>query len=187
MLMQLMERFSPERIISIHGTWDASKAGVSYDTRNVTAAEDSRARAWGINPESDESNAPPGLVRARRVGFQYAADERDNRFALDAADLIDTRTRQGPTAGPARPGLKHPSVAGNFKGGSTKANFARWEGGMDKGVSLGGYASARGISIFTVEPPDNKTIDEYKGAARTAREVEINAYAEAVRTILLGS
>jgi Domain of unknown function (DUF4157) len=185
MLMQLMERFAPERIISIHGTWDPKKAGVSYDPRALTAAEDARARAWGVNPASDESNAPAGLVRARRAGFQRAATEQDNRLSLDAADLIDKRTRGG--AGPTRGGLAHPSVAGNFKGGSTTPNFARWEGGMDEGVSLGGYASQRGISIFTVEPPEDKKIDEFTGKARTAREVEIKAYAEAVRTILLGS
>jgi hypothetical protein len=183
--MQLMERFSPERIISIHGTSDPKLAGVSYDTRNVTAEEDARARAWGINPDSDEADAPPGLVDARRAGFQHAADEQDNRSALDAADLIDKKTREG--SGPARRGLQHPSAAGNFKGGSTDANFARWEGGKDPGVSLGDYASGRGISIFTVEPPDNKKISEFRGDARAARQVEINAYAEAVRTILLGS
>jgi hypothetical protein len=56
---------------------------------------------------------------------------------------------------------------------------------MDRGVSLGGYASKRGISIFTVEPPDNKKLNEFKGAAQAARDVEIKAYAEAVRTSLL--
>ena len=30
-------------------------------------------------------------------------------------------------------------------------------------MSLGDYASKRGISIFTVEPPDNKKINEYQG------------------------
>ena len=88
--------------------------------------------------------------------------------------------------GPNRRGLAHPSVAGNFQGTSSTANNARWGGAMDEGVSLGGYASKRGISIFTVEPPDDKKLSEYSGAARVAREVEIKAYAEAVRTILLG-
>ena len=186
-LMQLMERFSPERIISIHGTWDPSKAGVSYDTRAETPVEDARARAWGFNPNSDESNAPRGLVQARHQGFVYAAGEKDNRLSLGAADLIEARTTQGRVKGPNRPGLAHPSVAGNFKGTSSTANYARWGGAMDQGVSLGGYASKRGISIFTVEPPDNKKLSEYSGAARDAREVEIKAYAEAVRTILLGA
>lgn len=186
MLMQLIERFAPERMISIHGTWDPSKAGVSYDPRALTAGEEARAQSWGINPDSEGANAPPGLVPARRAGFQHAADARDNELALSAAGLIDTTTSTGATKGPARAGLKHPSVAGNFKGKTDQPNFAKWEGGMDKGVSLGGYASKRGISIFTVEPPDNKKLSELKGAARTARDVEIKAYADAIRTILLG-
>jgi hypothetical protein len=45
MLIQLIERFKPERIISIHGTWAPSMAGVFYDTRAPTAAEDARAAA----------------------------------------------------------------------------------------------------------------------------------------------
>jgi hypothetical protein len=187
MLMQLIERFAPERIISIHGTWDASKAGVSYDPRALTAGEEVRAQSWGINPDSKEANAPPGLVPARRAGSQRAADTRDNALALSAAGLIDTTTSVGATKGPGRAGLKHPSVAGNFKGSPDQPNFAKWEGGMDKGVSLGGYASKRGISIFTVEPTDNKKLNEFKGTAQTARDVEIKAYAEAIRTILLGS
>jgi hypothetical protein len=187
MLMQVIERFAPERIVSIHGTWDASKAGVSYDPRVLTAAEEARAVSWGVSPDSDEANAPSGLVEARRAGALHGADAEDKALALNAAGLIDTRTSEGAVKGPRRTGLKHPSVAGNFKGNSAQPNFAHWEGGMDKGVSLGGYASQRGISIFTVEPPENKKLNEFKGAAQTAREVEIKAYAEAVRTILLGS
>lgn len=183
MLMELVERFTPERIISIHGTWDPSKAGVSYDPRALTADEEARAVSWGVSPDSDEANAPPGLVNARRAGAQQAADDQDKALALGAASLIDDRTSTG---GPARGGLKHPSVAGNYKGNAAKPNYAHWEGGIDKGVSLGGYASKRAISIFTVEPPDNKKLDEYKGAAQAARDLEIKAYAEAVRTILLG-
>lgn len=115
------------------------------------------------------------------------ADATDNALALRAAGLIDKTTSAGANKGPARPGLKHPSVAGNFKGNAKEPNFAKWEGGKDSGVSLGDYASKRGISIFTVEPPDNKKLNEFTGAARTARDVEIKAYAEAVRTVLLGS
>jgi len=187
MLMRLMERFSPERIISIHGSSNPSLAGVSYDTRAETPVEDARARAWGHNPNSDESNAPRGLVQTRHQGFVHAADEKDNRLSLDAADLIEARTAGGTAKGPIRAGLAHPSVAGNFKGTSSTANYARWDGSKDPGVSLGDYASNRGISIFTVEPPDNQMLSEYSGTARDAREVEIKAYAEAVRTILLGA
>jgi hypothetical protein len=184
MLMQLIERFSPERIISIHGTWKPSLAGVSYDPRTLTADEEAGVQSWGVAPDSNEANAPPGLVEARRAGALKGADDRDNALALGAADLIDTQTSA--RKGPARTGLKHPSVAGNFKGKSAKPNYAHWEGGMDEGVSLGGYASKRGISIFTVEPPEDKPLSAFKGDALAAREVELQAYTDAVRTILLG-
>jgi len=166
MLMQLIERFAPERIISIHGSSAAALAGVSYDPRALSAAEQARTQSSGIDS---------------------GADARDKALALSAAGLIDTRTSEHATRGPARGRLKHPSVAGNFKGNSAQPNFARWEGAMDPGVSLGGYASGRGISIFTVEPPDDSKLSEFSGAARKARDFEIKAYAEAVRTILLGS
>lgn len=186
LLLQLIERFAPERIISIHGTYDPKLAGVSYDPRSLNAVEEARAQAWGINPGSDASNAPKGLVEARRAGFSRAAEEVDKRLALGTADLIEAKSSAGAAALPGR-AKKHASVAGNFKGSSATANYARWEGGMEPGVSLGGYASKRGISIFTVEPPDNSKLSEYaKGGAAAAREVEIKAYAEAVRTILLG-
>ena len=159
MLMQLIERFAPERIISIHGSSAAALAGVSYDPRALSAAEQARTQSSGIDS---------------------GADARDKALALSAAGLIDTRTSEHATRGPARGRLKHPSVAGNFKGNSAQPNFARWEGAMDPGVSLGGYASGRGISIFTVEPPDDSKLSEFSGAARKARDFEIKAYAEAV-------
>jgi hypothetical protein len=187
MLMELVERFAPERIISIHGTWKPSLAGVSYDPRTLSAGEEASVQSWGVAPDSNEANAPPGLVQARRAAALKGAGERDDALALGAADLIDTKTSADPTKGPARTGLKHPSVAGNFKGNSAKPNYAHWEGGGEPGVSLGGYASKRAISIFTVEPPEDKALDEFKGGARAAREFELKAYAEAVRTVLLGS
>ena len=103
MLLQLIERFQPERIISIHGTWDPSIAGVSYDTRALTVGEEANAQAWGINPDSPEENAPPGLVNARRAGIQQAAEARDNALALNAAGLIDTRTTQVRPTAPRAP------------------------------------------------------------------------------------
>jgi Succinylglutamate desuccinylase / Aspartoacylase family len=163
MLLQLIERFSPERIISIHGTSDPAMAGVSYDPRMPAAVEETSAKAWNRNPDFE-----------------------DERLCLRAAALIEARTTQGAVKGPSRVGLAHPSVAGNYKGRSEQPNVARWAGSVDGGVSLGRYASHRGLSIFTVEPPENKTRSEYTGAARQSRDVEIKAYAEAVRTVLLG-
>ncbi len=64
---------------------------------------------------------------------------------------------------------------------------------MPGGTSLGGYASERGMSIFTVEPPVNRNIGDYAAGDNTAgdeltqtdRQTELQAYADAVRTVLL--
>ena len=86
----------------------------------------------------------------------------------------------------------HSSVAGNV-GKSGDVDTAFWVGSTPGGTSLGGYAAARGMSIFTVEPPVNRNIADY-GKGETAgdkvkqagRIVELQAYADAVRTVLLG-
>ena len=52
LLMQLMERFKPERIISLHGTQHPEKAGVFYDPRKLTPEEEleSARSAGGLRP-----------------------------------------------------------------------------------------------------------------------------------------
>ena len=103
MLLQVIERFAPERIISIHGTSDASLAGVSYDRRALTSGEEARAQSWGIRPDSNEGNAPPGLVRARRAALEHTANANDNALALSAAGLIEAKTSQGAIKEPSGP------------------------------------------------------------------------------------
>ncbi len=64
----------------------------------------------------------------------------------------------------------------------------------NKGISLGLYGPAKGISVFTVEPLVNQALDYYDGknkepkgdiVSKAQRETELKAYAEAVATILL--
>ena len=63
------------------------------------------------------------------------------------------------------------------------------------GTSLGDYASERGTSIFTVEPPVNRNIADYGKGGNNAgekvnqadRTTELQAYADAVRTVLLAN
>jgi hypothetical protein len=98
---------------------------------------------------------------------------------------------------------KHPSIGGNV-GPTGNIENATWLGGMGDGVSLGGYAPARGVSVFTVEPPvdapskaypakegDPNAKDEVSGAVekltQADRITELQSYANAVRTVLLGS
>lgn len=180
LLLELMERFKPERIISIHGTWDPNLAGVFYDPRALRADEQARAATH------------PGGEKALKDEAKAA----DERLSLAAARQIDTATRN--VAGredrvdtAAR--RKHPSVAGNV-GATGALDRPFWAGGTNEGVSLGGYAPPRGMSVFTVEPAHNANTADYDQPGRTKdakvtaamRAIELQAYADAVRTILLG-
>jgi hypothetical protein len=83
-------------------------------------------------------------------------------------------------------------VAGNV-GKTGDLDFGFWGGEKPGGTSLGDYASARGTSIFTVEPPVDRNIADYRKGGNTAgdkvsqadRTTELQAYADAVRTVLL--
>ena len=187
LLMELMERYKPERIVSLHGTWDSALAGVFYDPRKLTADEQSAAK--------DD---------AARKAKLTAVDAADKDLSLRAAKLIDAQTAgvkgraaRGLGAGAATKAQKqgrgrHGSVAGNV-GTSGDLDTGFWGGDSPSGTSLGGYASGRGISIFTVEPPVNRNIADYAPGGDTAgdkvsqadRQTELQAYADAVRTVLL--
>ena len=83
----------------------------------------------------------------------------------------------------------HPSIAGNV-GAKGAIDNATWSGGVPGGVSLGGYAPPRGMSVFTVEPPLNLNSADYPTAqdkvTQANRKIELQKYADAVRTVLLG-
>ncbi|MGH6871320.1 MAG: eCIS core domain-containing protein [Rhizomicrobium sp.] len=230
MLLEVMEKFHPERIISIHGTRGPGSAGVFYDARNLrpdetkAAQEEGRAAADLYDAGDPWEAAAPDERAARKKALEReligksatakrdAADKTDRDLSLNAAKRIDAATtglkgrEQRAMGREKRPDGKpetaaetakavpdrraHPSVAGNV--GSTGAlDSATWSGGVPGGVSLGQYASQRGVSIFTVEPPLNFNTDDYKHApekvTQADRATELQAYADAVRTILLGS
>lgn len=216
MLLQLIERFGPERIISIHGTRHSGAGGVFYDPVNPTPAEVARARrdaqamAYMQVPVEDQWTFE-GQERLRRaeernfISAIYAMTHRDRATALAAAAQIDAATtgvtgrerrpmeREGETTvAPAERARRraHPSVPGNV-GPSGNIDTAFWSGSVPGGVSLGGYAAQRGISVFTVEPPLNLRTTDYPSSLdaqvdTAERRVELQAYSDAVRTILLG-
>ena len=222
MLIELMERFHPERIISIHGTQSPGQAGVFYDRRSPSEAEDHNARelAKGIDGGQELPAAlQQRLYRGRLAAVSAQAEQTDRDLSLKAASQIDTAT--GLIKGRAARGmgreseaaektkeqtpqrLKHPSIGGNV-GPTGAIENATWLGSTPKGVSLGSYAPPRGVSVFTVEPPvdapsklypnakgDPKAKDEVSGVVenlnRTDRITELQSYAKAVRTILLGT
>jgi hypothetical protein len=220
LLMEVMERFKPERIISCHGTWDSGKAGVFYDPRKLTAAEQQQVELEAAasasassrpRPSSDEGSSEAifqqlykGSVERGKAAKLAAVDAADLDLSLRAAKQIDAATAgitgrdardlSGSATTKAQGDARklHGSVAGNI-GTSGNMDTGHWGGDVPGGVSLGGYASARGISIFTVEPPVNRNIADYDTGGNTAgdkitkadREKELQAYADAVRTVLL--
>ncbi|MEO8223860.1 MAG: DUF4157 domain-containing protein [Gammaproteobacteria bacterium] len=216
MLLHLIERFRPARIISVHGTWRGGAGGVFYDPVTPTAADHARLRAEAeglaymqVLPEDhDTLEGQRELREHAQRNYRRALDafvHRDQSPALAAATQIDAATtgitgreqrgmlREGESAIPNAERDRrraHPSVAGNV-GPSGDVDTAFWSGGTPGGTSLGGYASGRGISVFTVEPPINRTSAQYPtGAdarvAQAERQTELQAYADALRTVLLG-
>jgi len=225
MLIELMERFHPERIISIHGTQAPGQAGVFYDRRSPSEAEDRSARelAKGIDGGQElPATVQRQLYRARLAAIAAQAEQTDRDLSLKAAGQIDAATtsiagrgargmeREKESAAttkketPER--LKHPSIGGNV-GSKGDIDNATWLGSVPGGVSLGGYAPPRGMSVFTVEPPVDapsqayptdtsdpkakKARDEISGDVeelnKADRITELQSYADAVRTVLLGS
>jgi hypothetical protein len=229
MLMELMERFHPERIISIHGTHHLGAAGVSFDRRTLRPDEVKAARDWAkgmayMRITSEQQAEPDGQERLRVMEEEFfklrsaqlsgQVETVDSDLSLAAARQIDAATtsvkgrdarnlerEHDPAKGPGKAESTrrkaHPSVAGNV-GPTGNIDYAAWSGGgTDKGFSLGGYAPARGMSVFTVEPPVDAPTSAYPNASdlvsgaqdklsQADRITELKAYAEAVRTILLG-
>jgi hypothetical protein len=224
MLLELLERFQPERIISIHGTRRPGAAGVFYDPRSLSPAE--VQAVWNWAAERAARHAPPRSVhlgeggeeawrselrdiyfRQRVSELTRRASDTDRDLSLDAARQIDAATasitgrerrgfaREGESARittAERPGRRaHPSIGGNV-GPTGAIEHASWSGSGTGGVSLGEYAPPRGMSVFTVEPPINRNIGDYPttldaGVDQAERRIELQSYADAVRTVLLGA
>jgi hypothetical protein len=245
MLIELMERFHPERIISIHGTSGPGSAGVFYDPRSLRPEEVQAARKWvAENSAVGAPDTPQGrerlqdleqqLVDERLAGLTEQASKTDRDLSLAAATKIDQDTanikgresrsmlreteqnearvkqleakaaktkeeedelraeKKKPkiTAANQKNRSAHPSISGNV-GPTGALDNATWSGSVPGGVSLGGYAPARGMSVFTVEPPLNLNSADYSTAqekvSQADRMIELQAYADAVRTVLLGA
>lgn len=114
LLLQLIERFQPERIISIHGTHHEGAAGVFFDPRSITKAEDAIARqhAQGlaymmVDPE--RHHTPEGrqelleieerLYRTKLNELRDSAKTTDEDLSRRAATAIDNDTAAIPNRG----------------------------------------------------------------------------------------
>jgi hypothetical protein len=214
MLMELMERFQPSRIISIHGTHDAKKAGVFSDPHFLSPSklQEIRRAAWELAGEWEIFQPParmPGQQDQRRFANAAMIEQQmiaemeklskqrtldDQQLAIAAAREVADKTK-GLSGLKKRAGGKavkeNPAVAGNrLDRGAGKEN-PTWPGGTEEGVSLGSYAPGRGMSVFTVEPAINRNSGDYPSGkdpevTKAEREMELKAYADAIETLLLG-
>jgi hypothetical protein len=114
LLMELMERFHPERIISIHGTHRPGAAGVFYDPRGLRADETEAARDWAAErgspgrspswedeagPEARQREVKDALFRQKQAAMLAQADMTDRDLSLNAAKLVADRVGFEPTVG----------------------------------------------------------------------------------------
>ena len=161
LLMNVFERFRPSRVASVHGTFDLAKPGVFTDPRTVSKG----ALA--------ASKSPKDLEKAAKT-----ASDQDRDLALDMA-------REAKKGGA--------NVAGN-KLGSAKENTG-FEQADPVGISLGGYgpqdvtegkATDRpSMTTITMETGGNERSEEFKGAARVAREKELASLRDVLLFIFL--
>lgn len=201
LLLELIEKFHPERIISLHGTWDPRLAGVSYDRRALRADEEQRVASARVSSRPNYTaegaeQATAELQGKLRKQLTTQADATDRRLSLATAAQIDRDTKgiAGRDDRVKSAALKpHASVAGNFDEAGN-LNRAFWGGEKPEGVSLGSYAPPRGMSVFTVEPPIDRNAEDYRDSPakvpdkvnEAGRRIELKAYADAVRMVLLG-
>jgi len=146
------------------------------------------------------------LFQGRLAEMSGKANDLDRDLSLKAAQKIDTDTASIPGRGsrdmrregesPATIAANqaarsaHPSIAGNV-GPKGAIDNTMWSGSVPGGVSLGGYAPPRGVSVFTIEPPLNLNTADFAKArgdiTQANRKIELQKYTDAVKTILLGA
>jgi predicted deacylase len=156
MFLEMIERFEPTRIASVHATVRPGAAGVFSDVHTAGPA----APALELD------------VAARRSA-------EDEALALAMARAM---------AEAGFPG----SVPGNHL---DEVPIAEWSGGVDGGVSLGGWgprAIAEGgpgdrpsLTVITVEMAELHRSDDLQGEAQLAREAELQAMADVLRRVFL--
>ncbi|WP_454084224.1 hypothetical protein [Georgenia sp. Marseille-Q6866] len=230
MLMELIDRFHPSRIISIHGTKDTSASGVFADPHFTSPAEQKEMKvlaefaasvaALGGMTAAGQRVLMKQMIKALTQASEKADSARtqnDIDLALATAYAIHGQATGASLKGRSFTGKAtlvkkkrtSPSVTGNklYKGAGKET--ATWREDMGaggkpkpwkdrankKGVSLGLYGPAKDISVFTVEPPVNRALDQYDGTkaepggsvvSKADRESELKAYADAVALVLLG-
>ncbi|HKP76470.1 MAG TPA: hypothetical protein VJT67_13160, partial [Longimicrobiaceae bacterium] len=165
MLMQLIERFRPTRIASVHATWDKPKAGIFSDPHTVSAAAKAKAG------------------KAGEAALIAAADKKtkdDEALAIKMATEADKQGAKVPgnklSSGTPNPGWQAPTPGGTSMGGWGPSDVTE------------GKPSDRGsMTVITVEVSGDEDSSKSAGAAaKAARIKEFEALRDVLRDIFLG-
>ena len=211
LLMEVMERYRPERIISLHGTWDPAKAGVFYDPRKLTSDEQQQieldaARSAGASarPRASDSEGSSEATfqqlydSARKRGIEAklaAAGAADKDLSLRAAKLIDApdagvkgREARNLGRGSAAPlGGRQRRPVGRPRHRLLGRRRARWH--LARRLRL--RARDEHLHRRAAGEPQHRRLRQAGGntagdkVTQADRQTELQAYADAVRTVLL--
>jgi hypothetical protein len=164
MLMELIERFRPSRIASVHATWDKPKAGIFSDPHTVSAAAKAKAGAAGT----------PALEAAAKTKTRD-----DEALAIKMATEAEKKGAKVPgnklSSGTPNPGWSAPTPGGTSMGG--------W-GPSD--VTEGKPTDRGSISVITVEVSGDEDSSKSTAAAKPGRLKEFEALRDVLRDIFLG-
>jgi predicted deacylase len=156
MFLEVIERFEPTRLASVHATVRPGAAGVFSDVHTT-------------GPSAE----PQEIELATRRSAE------DEALALSMARAMAEAGHLG-------------SVPGNHL---DTEPIAEWSGGVDGGISLGGWgprAVSEGgpgdrpsLTVITVEMAEQHRSDDLQAEAQLAREAELRAMADVLRHVFL--
>jgi hypothetical protein len=181
MLLELINRFRPARIATVHSNRDLVNGGIYADPR-----ADAERKAWGFDTDEDLA-----LTMARHAAGK-GANLPGNQLKDAPPKKLSEKRRRKHRSGPS----------GFYPTDAEKINIA--DAGeeqkriFDKGFSLGGWGSTAicdkanpaanrpAMRVITIEMPEAFRVEDKSKAEQAARQAEVEAVASALREIFLG-
>ena len=176
MLLELIDRFRPARIVSVHAIHTPSLAGIFADPRT-----DSSGLALGY--DSDRALALAMAERAAAGG----AGVQGNRLDASGHTQSSSSTQY----------RRDPPIAGIGQQQTRSTGSGDLPNNRGRGVSLGGWGSTaicdpanaahnrEAMRIITVEVSTTRRSGDMAAAQQASRRTEIEAHADAIREIFL--
>src|SRR5262249_22283835 len=139
MLMELIDRFHPSRLISIHGTWESSAAGIFADPHFLSPAKEKAlgfvaALLGMVAPLFGATGPDVQALENAMAKLDAARTKNDVDLALATAYAIDAKTKSVASLKGRFTDTKKkssPSVAGNKLYEGTGKENSTWREDMD--------------------------------------------------------